>query len=161
MSSKLPENRPENAFVPNQVKSSGFETTVQLSEEEKARVQASAVKGLVGVLVAQGVMAAVAVLVSWLVAGFDAGVSALLGAAAYLVPNSLFALRLLLGMLAGRAANPAGFLVGELVKLAGATGMLALVVYLAHTWLVWPALIFGLVMVLKGYVVLLVFSKLP
>lgn len=145
----------------NQVKSSGFDSSVQLTEDEKARLQVKARQGLLRALAAQGIMAAVSVLLCWLIAGFYAGASALLGAMAYLVPNALFAMRLLVGLLMGRPANPAGFLLGELIKLGGAVMLLVLGVYLAQSWLVWPALLFGLVMVLKGYVLLLMFSKLP
>lgn len=144
----------------NQVKSAGLETAVRLTEAQKASVRAKAIQGLVRALAAQGLMALVAGLVSLMVGGVTAGVSALLGAAVYLVPNSLFALRLLLGLLSGRGANPAGFLVGELIKLVAATGLLALVVYTAQSWLVWPALIFGLIMALKGYALLLMSGKL-
>ena len=144
----------------NQVISAGSGTAVQLTEEQKALVRAKAIQGLVRALAAQGLMAVVAALVSWVFGGGLAALSALLGAAAYLVPNSLFALRLLLGLLSGKGANPAGFLVGELIKLFAATGLLALVVYLGQSWLVWPALIFGLVMALKGYALLLMSGKL-
>lgn len=144
----------------NQVKSAGSESAIRLTEEQKAIVRAKAIQGLVRALAAQGLMAVVAALVSLLVGGMAAGVSALLGAAVYLVPNSLFALRLLLSLLSGRGANPAGFLVGELIKLVAATGLLALVVYTAQSWLVWPALIFGLIMALKGYALLLMSGKL-
>ncbi|MFA5597163.1 MAG: ATP synthase subunit I [Pusillimonas sp.] len=144
----------------NQVKSAGSETPVRLTEEQKAIVRARAVQGLVRALAAQGLMALVAAVLSWAVGGASAGFSALLGAAVYLVPNSFFALRLLISLLSGRGANPAGFLVGELIKLVAATGLLALLVYTAQSWLVWPALIFGLIMALKGYVLLLMFGKL-
>lgn len=150
-----------NVSSANQVKSPGSGAAVQLTEAQKASLQAKARKGLLRALVAQAIMALVAVAICWLVAGVYAGASALLGAAAYLVPNALFALRLLVGLVMGRPANPAGFLLGELIKLGAAVALLVLGVYLAQAWLVWPALIFGLVMVLKGYVLLLMFSKLP
>ena len=144
----------------DQVKTAGSEAPLRLTEEQKAAVRSKAIQGLVRALASQALMAVLAALLSWLVGGLAAGVSALLGALVYLLPNSLFALRLLIGLLAGRGANPAGFLVGELIKLVAATGLLALLVYVGQSWLVWPALIFGLIMALKGYVLLLMFGKL-
>lgn len=134
---------------------------IKLTEAERRKVQASSVKGLVRVLVAQAGMTLVAVVVSWLVAGVEAGASALLGALSCFIPNALFATRLILGMVAGRPASPGKFLVGELVKLFASVALLVLVVYVAQSWLVWPALLFGLLMVLKGYVLLLMFGRLP
>ncbi len=134
---------------------------IKLTDAERKRVQASAIKGLVRALVAQAAMALIAVAVSWLIAGVEAGASALLGALSCFIPNALFAARLLLGMVAGQAASPGRFLVGELVKLLASIALLVLVVYVAQAWLVWPALLFGLLMVLKGYVLLLMFGRLP
>lgn len=134
---------------------------VRLTETQRRQVQAKAMRGLVRVLVAQLVMSAIAVVVSWLVAGFYAGISALLGALSCFVPNALFATRLLVGMVLGQPADPGRFLVGELVKLLASVVLLVLAIYLAQPWLVWPALLFGLLMVLKGYVLLLMFGKLP
>ena len=53
---------------------------IKLTDAERKKVQASAVNGLVRVLVAQAGMMLVAVVVSWAIAGFEAGASALLGA---------------------------------------------------------------------------------
>lgn len=134
---------------------------IKLTDAERKRVQASSIKGFVRVLAAQAGMMLVAVVVSWLVAGVEAGASAFLGALSCFVPNALFATRLILGMVAGRPVGPGKFLVGELVKLLASVALLALVVYVAQPWLVWPALLFGLLMVLKGYVLLLMFGRLP
>lgn len=106
-------------------------------------------------------MLLVAVLVSWLVSGAAAAVSALVGAAAYFVPNALFALRLLLGLLGPVKSSPLTFFVGEAFKLGSAILIMGLAAWLGQDWLVWPAMLFGLLCVLKGYVLLLVFRKLP
>lgn len=106
-------------------------------------------------------MALFATVVSWAFFGPAAGASALLGAGAYFVPNAFFALRLLLGYSGVKPVAAAGFLAGELIKLASSVLLLAAVVLVAQAWLVWPALLFGLVSVLKGYVLLLAFHKLP
>lgn len=112
-------------------------------------------------LAAQAVMSVVAVAVSWWVAGTGAAVSALIGAAAYFVPNALFALRLLVGLLGRVKASPLTFFVGEAFKLGSASLVLGLAAWFGRDWLVWPAMLFGLVCVLKGYVLLLIFRKLP
>ncbi len=102
-----------------------------------------------------------AVAVSWLVAGGSAAASAFIGAAAYFVPNALFALRLLVGLLGPAQASPLTFFVGEAFKLGSAVLVLGMVAWLGSSWLVWPAMLFGLLCVLKGYVLLLMFRKLP
>ena len=134
---------------------------IVLSDADRELLRFKAGRGLLRALAAQAVMGLVAVLVSWLVAGASAGVSALVGAGAYLVPNALFAMRLLVGLVGSRKASPFAFFVGEFVKLVSAVLILALAAYYGQSWLVWPALVFGLVCVLKGYVLLLAFRKLP
>ena len=106
-------------------------------------------------------MAVFAVVVSWLVAGHAAAASALVGAAAYFVPNALFALRLLLGIFGAAKTSPLTFFIGEAFKLSVAVAVLATAALMGKGWLVWPAMLFGLLCVLKGYVLLLVFRKLP
>ena len=137
------------------------ETPLVLTEHERTVINRRAGSGIVRTLVAQAAMAAVAVLVSWLVAGGMAAVSALVGAAAYFVPNALFALRLLLGIFGPVKSNPFTFFLGEALKLGSAVAVLVLVAWLGRDWVVWPSLLFGLLCVLKGYVLLLAFRKLP
>ncbi len=137
------------------------ETPLVLTEHERTVINRRAGSGILRTLVAQAAMAAVAVLVSWLVSGGMAAVSALVGAAAYFVPNALFALRLLLGIFGPVKSNPFTFFLGEALKLGSAVAVLVLVAWLGRDWVVWPALLFGLLCVLKGYVLLLAFRKLP
>jgi len=134
---------------------------IVLSEADRATLRFKAGRGLLRALAAQVAMLVFAVVVSWLVAGAAAGASALIGAGAYFVPNAFFALRLLVGLMALKPASPATFLVGELIKLVCAVLLLWLAVHLWQQWLVWPALLFGLVCVLKGYVLLMLFRRLP
>lgn len=136
-------------------------TAIVLSDAQRERLRYKAGKGLLYALAAQAFMGLFAGLVSWLVAGFAAGVSALIGAGAYFVPNALFAMRLLMGLMSAKQASPFTFFLGEFIKLGTAVLLLALAAYLGHEWLVWPALLFGLVCVLKGYVLLLAFRRLP
>lgn len=132
-----------------------------LTEEDRRKITRRAGNGLVRVLVAQACVALVAILISGLVGGKAAAVSALVGAAAYFVPNALFALRLLLGIFGAARPSPFAFFWGEAFKLGGAMAILGLAIWLGGDRLVWPALVFGLFGVLKGYVLLLVFRKLP
>jgi len=137
------------------------ETRVKLSAQQHAQLARRSQQGIVQVLGAQGVLALVAVLITYGVAGLTAALSAAIGAGAYFVPNALFALRLLAGLWRGAPANAATFLVGEAFKLGSALVLLGLAAWQYHAWLVWPALLFGLVAVLKGYVLLLAIGRLP
>jgi|SRR5690625_972588 len=134
---------------------------VRLDAQQKAQLARRSRQGIVQVVVAQGVLALVAIALSGLVAGRAAAWSAAIGAGAYFVPNALFALRLLAGLWQGAPANAAVFLLGEVFKLGSALALLALAVWQYNSWLVWPALLVGLVAVLKGYVLLLAFGRLP
>ena len=77
----------------------------------------------------------------------------------YLIPNALFAFRLMLGLAGGRSASPVTFLLGEIVKLSVTVVLLWLLSRYAQEWLVWPAVLWGLVLTLKGYFLLLMFRK--
>lgn len=92
--------------------------------------------------------------------GSAAGISALAGAAIYIVPNALFALGLLFNGIKYGRVNPAGFFIGEGCKLLGTVLLLGLLAYCAQQWLVWPALLSGLIFALKGYWLLPIFRKL-
>lgn len=132
-----------------------------LTDQERAQIVRRASKGLVRLIAAQAAIALVVILGSWLVAGNAAALSALIGAAAYFVPNALFAMRLLLGYFGPAKSGPFMFFAGEAFKLGTAVVVLALAAWYGRDWLVWPALLLGLIGVLKGYVLLLLFRKLP
>ena len=147
--------------MPKPIETSLVAPAASLGVVGKTRRRGGHRSGIVGVLVAQACMGLVAVLVSWLIAGLAAGVSALVGALAYWLPNTLFALRLLLGLAIKKKANPFAFFVGEAFKLGFAVAVLVAAAVLGGDALVWPALLFGLLMVLKGYVLLLLAGRLP
>ena len=136
-------------------------TPIVLTEEERARIGRRANQGLIRALVAQAGMAVFAVVLSGLVAGSNAALSALVGAAAYFIPNALFAMRLLAGSFGPLKAGPMAFFWGEAFKLGTAMLILGLAAWKGEGWLVWPALLLGLLCVLKGYVLLLATRKLP
>jgi len=116
------------------------------------------------ILLAQALMGFIAALVCGVFAGFSGAASALIGALAYLLPNAVFALRLLSGRKGAASAAPApaglastltamAFFVGQFAKLASAITVLILAGWLAP-WLIWPAVLSGLACVLMGYALL-------
>ncbi|MEI2415992.1 ATP synthase subunit I [Orrella sp. JC864] len=134
--------------------------SVVLQPHERAALNARAGRGLVGALIAQGVLALVAAGVSWAIAGTAAGLSALAGAGAYFIPNTLFALRLLLDVYRPGGARPYAFLLGEMLKIGMAVVLLWVTVRVGADRIVWPALLAGLFSAMKGYVLLLMFRRL-
>lgn len=96
----------------------------------------------------------VAAVVAGLIGGFPAFLSALLGGLCCVVPNGLFALRLLIGTRTG-TANPMTFMFGEFVKIALTVALLGAVVWLYRD-LNWLALIAAFIIALKSYIILLI-----
>lgn len=139
---------------------SSEDTVLKLNKAEKARLNANSAKGLVNIVLAQFGLLAVVVVLCWMASGVPAAVSALAGGMAYLVPTVLFVLHMLIKLYSGSNASVLTFFWGEAFKLGGTIALLALIVKLSGTMLVWPALLIGLVAVLKGYVLLLAFKKL-
>lgn len=132
---------------------------VRLTPAERAEVNAKAVRGLMLAIAAQGLMACIAAFTAWVVGGRAAGLSALAGGIVYLLPNAMFAFRLMLGLAGARPVSPVTFLLGEMIKLAVTAVLLWLLSRYAQEWLLWPAVLWGLVLTLKGYLLLLMFRK--
>lgn len=132
-----------------------------LTTQDRARIARRTRVGLMLALVAQAGTGTLVALIAWVVAGMDAGASALIGAAAYFVPNALFALRLFAGQLRPGRAGSRAFFWGEALKLLSAAMVLALVAWYWGSWLVWPAFLLGLLGATKGYVVLMALRRLP
>lgn len=130
-----------------------------LSDADRAALNAQAGRGLLLALAAQGAMGLAAAVIAGVVGGAAAGWSALAGAGAYFIPNALFALRLAVSVRAGKA-SPFTFLSGELIKLFATALLLWLLSRVAQDSLVWPAALLGLILTLKGYLLLLMFRKL-
>jgi ATP synthase protein I len=93
-------------------------------------------------------------LVAGLLGGSHAAISALLGGAACVVPNGLFALKLAAAARRPQGTSPAVFLVGEFVKVVSTLVLLGLVVAF-YKDLVWLALLASVIVVLKSYVLTL------
>ncbi len=81
--------------------------------------------------------------------GARGAVSAGLASAACIVPNLLFALRLMVVSRRGGEPSVAGFFVGEFIKVAAIVVSLVLI-YLLYADLHWGALFIGLILVLKA-----------
>jgi ATP synthase protein I len=96
-------------------------------------------------------------LVAGAIGGLHAGISALLGGAACVVPNGLFALKLAAASRRAQGTNPAVFLVGEFAKVVSTLALLALIVA-AYRDLVWLAMLVSVIVVLKSYLLALLFK---
>ncbi len=137
------------------------ERQVSLSPEEQKELSRKSRQGVVRVLLAQALAAFVAIALAGAVAGWPAALSALIGAAAYFVPNALFAMRLLASFAGLVRSSAYSFFWGEAFKLVGALAILGVATLLGRHFIVWSALLLGLFAVLKGYVLLLFARKLP
>jgi ATP synthase protein I len=110
------------------------------------------------VLILQSAATLVVAAAAWMMAGERAAGSALLGGAACVLPNALFAARLAVAARRARSdADPqvgasrqvAAFLVGEVVKVGSTIGLLVLIAWLVPG-LVWLALIIAFIAALKS-----------
>ncbi|HTN48895.1 MAG TPA: ATP synthase subunit I [Burkholderiaceae bacterium] len=93
-------------------------------------------------------------LLSGLVGGTPAAVSALLGGAACFIPNGLFALKLAAASRRPQGTDAAVFLIGEFVKVISTVALLVLVV-VTYKNLVWLSMLASIIVVLKSYVLAL------
>lgn len=102
----------------------------------------------------QVVASAVVAIVSWLISGKAAALSAMLGGAACFVPNGLFALRLIISAQRPGGPGMATFFVGEFLKIGSTIALIALI---AWVWkdVVWLAMIAAIIVALKSYLVAL------
>lgn len=133
---------------------------IKLSPEDKQRMSVSAMRGLLRLVIAQGLGLLVVSFLALVFAGLWAGLSVFAGGMTYLIPTSMFVLHLVLKLLSKRDATAVTFFIGEAIKIGVAMVLMYLVVKVFGSNLVWPAFFVGLLVVLKAYVLLLVFKKL-
>ena len=133
---------------------------IKLSPEDKQRMSVSAMRGLLRLVIAQGLGLLVVSFLALVFSGLWAGLSVFAGGMTYLIPTSMFVLHLVLKLLSKRDATAVTFFIGEAIKIGVAMVLMYLVVKVFGSNLVWPAFFVGLLVVLKAYVLLLVFKKL-
>ncbi len=132
---------------------------VELTPEQLAWLNRSALRTLIRSVWVQGVAMLVVALGAGLLGGGDAALSALIGAAAVTLPSVLFALRLAFSVIGFGRAGAGTFFLGEFLKLGATAALLVLGVQFASDVLVWPALIVGLIVALKSHYWLLLFNN--
>ncbi len=114
---------------------------------------------LVQIVKAQALLGLVVASLAWLIAGADAALSALAGAGTYFVPNAIFALRLYVATFRPGGSGPFLFLIGEMLKIGAAVGLLWVVARVGGDRVQWLAVLVGLIAVLKGYILMLMFGR--
>ncbi|NEN76030.1 hypothetical protein F9B74_06790 [Pelistega sp. NLN82] len=134
--------------------------TVTLSSEERARMNIQAAKGLRNILVAQLILLMIITCLAGLFGGWMSMLSAFAGGMAYVLPSTFVIVRMLIRLFANTNASAGALFIAEAIKIAGTIVLLLLFVKLAGSLIVWPALLLGLISVMKGYVLLLIFNKL-
>ena len=132
---------------------------LQLTVADLAQITQRARLELVQIVKAQALLGLVVAGLAWLIGGVDAGLSALAGAGTYFVPNVIFALRLYLSTFRPGGSGPMLFLVGEMLKIGAAVGLLWVLARLGGDRVQWLAVLAGLIAVLKGYVLVLMFGR--
>jgi ATP synthase protein I len=132
---------------------------LELTAADLAQINKRSRLELVQIVKAQALLGVVVAILAWLIAGVDAGLSALAGAGTYFVPNGIFALRLYLATFRPGGSGPVLFLAGEMLKIGAAVGLLWLVAHVGGDRVQWLAVLVGLIAVLKGYVLLLMFGR--
>lgn len=104
------------------------------------------------IVLLQGLATAVVALIAGLIGGVHALLSAFLGGLACVVPNALFAWRLIMQAHTARHAGVGTFFVGELIKLVATVALLFATARL-YSDLNWLALLAGFIVALKSYFV--------
>ncbi|WP_130356196.1 ATP synthase subunit I [Pigmentiphaga kullae] len=132
---------------------------LRLTEAERTVLRRQAVRDLLHAIIVQIAVSIVVAVLAYAVSGSAAGLSALAGAAAYVIPNALFAFRLILSVQKPGGANPATFFFGEFFKIAVAVVFIVAAAKFGREWLVWPAFLAGLVCALKSQWLVLAFGK--
>ena len=132
---------------------------LRLTEAERAVLRQQAVRDLLYAIIIQVFVSVLIALLAWGVSGSAAAGSALAGALACVIPNALFAFRLMLSVHKPGGANPATFLIGEFLKIAVAAMLIVLAAKVCREWLVWPAFIAGLIGALKSQWIAIALGK--
>ena len=109
---------------------------------------------LIRIVTWQYALVGIAAILFGILGGMHGCLSTLSGGLCVAVPNSLFALKLLMAQLSRRQLNPMSVLIGEFLKMI-VTCMLFVLVAKLYVDLNWPAMIFGIVVAVCSHFVLL------
>ena len=131
---------------------------IKLTDADRLKIDVRARRDLILTVVAQSLVGIVVALIFFAFGGVSAALSSLAGSAAYLVPNAVFALRLWVATYRPGGASPEVFLIGEILKVGAAVGLLWLIAHLGGEQVNWIAVLVSLVATLKGYIVLMMFK---
>ena len=131
---------------------------VKLTDEDRLKIDIRARRDLVLAVWFQGLAGLMVAMLCWVLGDISAGLSSLAGSAAYFLPNSIFALRLWVATYRPNGASPELFLVGEILKVGAAVGLLWLIAHWGGEQVKWLAVLVGLIATLKGYILLMMFK---
>jgi len=131
---------------------------IKLTDADRLKIDARARRELLFTVVAQSLVGVVVALIFLVFGGVSAALSSLAGSAAYLVPNAVFALRLWVATYRPGGASPEVFLIGEIIKVGAAVGLLWLIAHFGGEQVNWLAVLVSLIATLKGYIVLMMFK---
>ena len=104
---------------------------------------------LIRSVVWQFVFVFVAAAVVWLGWGVNAGLSAMAGGLCVAVPNSIFALNLIISQMTRKPMRPSGVIVGEFLKMIVICCLFAAVAKF-FSGLNWPAMLAGIIVAVFG-----------
>lgn len=129
-----------------------------LTEKDRQQIDARARRDLVKAVGTQAAVSLIVGLICWAVAGLSSAAWSFAGSGAYLLPNAVFALRLLFATYRPAGASPLVFFVGELLKVGTSIGLLWAIAHFGGDQVQWLAVVVGLIATVKGYVVMLMFK---
>ena len=131
---------------------------IKLTDADRLKIDVRARRELVFTVMLQSLVGLVVALIFLVFGGVSAALSSLAGSAAYLLPNSVFALRLWVATYRPGGASPEVFLIGEILKVGAAAGLLWLIAHVGGEQVNWVAVLVSLIATLKGYIVLMMFK---
>ena len=131
---------------------------IKLTAADRLKIDVRARRELVFTVLAQSMVGVAVALIFLVFGGVSAALSSLAGSAAYLVPNGVFALRLWVATYRPGGASPEVFLIGEILKVGAAAGLLWLIAHLGGEQVNWLAVLVSLIATLKGYILVLMFK---
>ena len=139
-------------------KTDSTDAVTLLTEKDRQQIDARARRDLLKAVGAQALVSVVVGLICWAVAGLSSAAWSFAGSGAYLLPNAVFALRLLLATYRPAGASPLVFFVGEFLKVGASIGLLWAIAHFGGDQVQWLAVVAGLIATVKGYVVMLMFK---